>query len=155
MTTKKTIYFVRHGESLFNKRFRETNEKPHDLINPGLTDDGKLQCKELGNKLKNIEFDIAIVSPLLRTQETFRYSKLNCKNIITNELCREYKTNECDFLEGEIIKFEEQKDINERCKLFIDVLHSLSEKMIIVISHADFIFYLSSVIPIKNDSTRI
>lgn len=59
------IYFIRHGETLWNtlKIFQGSSNSP-------LTEKGREQAKKLGKKLKNIEFTNFYSSPLGRTIET-------------------------------------------------------------------------------------
>ncbi|KAK3984521.1 phosphoglycerate mutase-like protein [Cladorrhinum sp. PSN332] len=65
----QTIMMIRHGEALHNTdpRFKETRD-------PGLTEEGKKQCRELRDhlkqKLKDTKVDLIIVSPMRRTLET-------------------------------------------------------------------------------------
>lgn len=59
------IYFIRHGETVWNtlKIFQGSSNSP-------LTEVGKKQAIKLGEKLKNIEFTSFYSSPLGRTIET-------------------------------------------------------------------------------------
>ncbi|KAK4222605.1 phosphoglycerate mutase-like protein 1 [Podospora fimiseda] len=65
----QTIMMIRHGEALHNKdpQFKQSRD-------PGLTEDGKKQCRELRDhlkeKLENTKVDLIIVSPMQRTLET-------------------------------------------------------------------------------------
>jgi broad specificity phosphatase PhoE len=52
------IFLVRHGQ------------KERNLSDPGLTDLGKKQAREVGNFLKDISFDSILTSPFKRTLET-------------------------------------------------------------------------------------
>lgn len=58
------VYIVRHGEVPHNalKLYNNSNED--------LTDKGIMQALELRNKIKDINFDIVICSPLLRAKHT-------------------------------------------------------------------------------------
>jgi len=62
---RKTLYFVRHGESVYNK----ANIIQGD-VDPSLTKFGKDQAKELGVLLKEYEIKCMAVSPLLRAKQT-------------------------------------------------------------------------------------
>lgn len=59
------IYFIRHGETLWNtlKIFQGSSNSP-------LTEKGREQAKRLGEKLKNINFTNFYSSPMGRTIET-------------------------------------------------------------------------------------
>lgn len=65
----KNIYWIRHGESYSN-----TSELNSNIIDPGLTPNGIVQCIELKNKIKSMgldnKIDLIVVSPLERTLET-------------------------------------------------------------------------------------
>ena len=66
------IYFVRHGQTIWNteKRFQGFSDSP-------LTELGIEQTKLLGKKLENIEFDKFYSSPLKRAYDTANYIKGN------------------------------------------------------------------------------
>lgn len=59
------IYFIRHGETVWNtlKIFQGSSNSP-------LTEIGREQAKKLGKRLKNVEFTNFYSSPLGRTIET-------------------------------------------------------------------------------------
>lgn len=59
------IYFIRHGETVWNtlKIFQGSSNSP-------LTEKGRKQAKKLGEKLKNTEFTNFYSSPMGRTIET-------------------------------------------------------------------------------------
>lgn len=68
------IYFVRHGQTIWNveKRFQGLSDSP-------LTELGITQAKLLGEKLKNIKFDKFYSTSLKRTYDTANYIKGNRK----------------------------------------------------------------------------
>lgn len=139
----KEIYYIRHGESYFN-----ANPDKDDCYDCDLTELGKLQCKELGKKLANVEFDYIIISPLLRCLQTFKLSGVLSEKVIVMDECREYKQNKCDFLTGEEIIYETETDIIKRVATFKSILEKYDGKRIAVFTHGDFIFYGTAV---KND----
>jgi probable phosphoglycerate mutase len=59
------LYVIRHGETDFNVqgRYAGSTDVP-------LNDNGFIQAKELAVKLRDIQFDIIISSPLLRARQT-------------------------------------------------------------------------------------
>lgn len=65
MNNTKTVYFLRHGESVANA----TGVRLGDT--PPLTDRGKAQAREAGRRLATLPIERVIVSPYLRTRETF------------------------------------------------------------------------------------
>ncbi|AYV80612.1 MAG: 2,3-bisphosphoglycerate-dependent phosphoglycerate mutase [Harvfovirus sp.] len=134
----KEIYYIRHGESIFN-----ANPDIDDTCGDSLTEKGKLECEELAKKLAHVKFDHVIVSPLLRALQTLKLSKVpHEKAIIINE-CREYKQNKCDFLSDEAIIYETENDIMERITKFKSLLEKYDGR-IAVFTHADFIFYATA-----------
>ena len=66
------IYFVRHGQTVWNveKRFQGLSDSP-------LTELGITQAKLLGEKLKNIKFDKFYSTSLKRANDTANYIKGN------------------------------------------------------------------------------
>ena len=66
------IYFVRHGQTIWNveKRFQGLSDSP-------LTDLGITQAKLLGEKLKDIKFDKFYSTSLKRANDTANYIKGN------------------------------------------------------------------------------
>ena len=68
------IYFVRHGQTIWNveKRFQGLSDSP-------LTELGITQAKLLGEKLKNIKFDKFYSTSLKRAYDTANYIKGNRK----------------------------------------------------------------------------
>lgn len=61
----KTIYLVRHGQTYINRY-----NKMQGWCDTPLTQDGIKGAEEAGEKLKNIDFDIAISSDLKRASDT-------------------------------------------------------------------------------------
>ena len=147
---KIELLLVRHCTSLFN-----TGE---DITSPdvGLSDDGKKHaCTLTGCQ----DASLVICSPLKRCRDTLKLSKLALKaraenNIIYSSLCREHKTDICDFFEGEPILIETEEDILNRIEKFKEWLLQLWHTKYInveqkqpikfmVVTHADFCFYLT------------
>lgn len=61
----KTIYFVRHGQTLLNK-FR----RMQGWVDSPLTEKGESQAAEAGKKLADIHFDLAVSSDMMRAIHT-------------------------------------------------------------------------------------
>ncbi len=81
MAIKKTIYLVRHGESLENIKPVLQSEDP-DLSPLGL-----VQIEQIAKKLSSINLDIIISSPLKRALKTAEaIKKLNSADIETSKL---------------------------------------------------------------------
>ena len=77
------VYIVRHGEVPHNalKQYNATDE---DLTQLGIE-----QAKELRNKIKDINFDIIISSPLIRTKHTADILNINNNKIIYDDRIRD------------------------------------------------------------------
>jgi len=165
---KKTIYWIRHGESLSN-----VSESNYQIVDPSLTLKGLSQCEKLKKYLeinKIIEYiDLIVVSPLNRTLET-------CQNIINKKLhnnikiisldeIREHINYPChkrisieekkkkykfinfdkiynnqDYMYNKFNGNESKKNVISRCEWFIDWLKNRNEKNIMVITHGNFLF---------------
>lgn len=65
---KITFYYIRHGETLFNKRGRIQGTCDSPLSSTGIE-----QAKSAGKALSKVYFDKAFVSPSGRCQETISY----------------------------------------------------------------------------------
>jgi len=79
-TSRKTIYWIRHGESLSN-----TSELNSQIIDPGLTANGISQCENLKRYIESMQIDnsidLVITSSLTRALET-------CSNVFVNLIYR-------------------------------------------------------------------
>lgn len=110
-----TFYIVRHGE---------TNENLNRIIqgqtNSVLNETGKIQAKNIAEKLKNIKFDNVFSSDLLRTKETAEIIALQRKlEVQTTQALRERRWGR---LEGKsidlILEIEElKKKLSEQERL--------------------------------------
>ena len=81
------IYLARHGETELNKK-----KVYYGFTDIALNSNGEAQCQVLKQKLMNVNFDIVITSPLIRT--------VNSAEIITG------------INKDEIHKYEELKELN-------------------------------------------
>lgn len=77
------IYIVRHGEVAHNA-LKQYNNEDEDLNEKGV-----IQAKELRNKIKAIDFDIIISSPLLRAKHTADIINVYNKKIIIEDRIKE------------------------------------------------------------------
>ena len=78
---KKTIYFVRHGQSVDNAL------PVFQSINSPLSEKGMMQAKRIAQRLSIIEFEALIASPVQRAMETAGYiSDITGKNIVFSDL---------------------------------------------------------------------
>lgn len=77
------LYIVRHGEVPHNALKQYNNE------NEDLNENGIRQSNELKEKIKNINYDIIISSPLLRAKHTAQIINVNNKKILINDKLKE------------------------------------------------------------------
>ena len=61
------LFFVRHGQTNYNLRDL-CNDDPNKEVH--LTDLGKKQARKVAEKMRNIKFDLVIISEFPRTKET-------------------------------------------------------------------------------------
>lgn len=163
----KTIYWIRHAESLSN-----ISESNYKIVDPSLTLRGINQCDKLKKYLeinKIIDnIDLIVVSPLNRTLETYQNiidDKLH-NSILTISLdeIREFIDQPChkreeidkknkkykfinfdmiqnnqDYLYKKFNGKESKNNIISRCEWFINWLKNRKEKNIMVITHGNFL----------------
>lgn len=77
------LYIVRHGEVPHNALRQYNNE------NEDLNENGIRQANELKEKIRNINYDIIISSPLLRAKHTAQIINVNNKEILINDKLKE------------------------------------------------------------------
>lgn len=73
------VYIVRHGEVSSNV------EKVYNRVDDNLNENGINQAKNLREKMKAIDYDIIISSPLVRARETSEIINIHDKDIIYDE----------------------------------------------------------------------
>ena len=74
-----TLHIVRHGETDYNKQDRYLGREDLSLNSAGIN-----QAKELAEKVKDLQIDVVISSPLKRTMETSRIIAPNKEIIMDN-----------------------------------------------------------------------
>jgi len=163
----KQIYLIRHAQSEANVAF--DLDSPKNYYDARITSLGKGQALNAKQKLKNIDFDLLVCSPLTRTLQTFSliFPK-PIDNTIILPLARECLEHSCDvgrqpnILKKEFphlnfinlekfwwnnnikigektIKKETTYDLNLRVSKFISWIEKRKEKKIAVVSHGTFI----------------
>lgn len=65
-STSKTLFLIRHGQSLANRDYDESAE----YRDAGLTDQGIAQARALQKELEQLQIELAVVSPLKRALQT-------------------------------------------------------------------------------------
>lgn len=135
-----TVTFLRHAISAFN-------ENGVDLVDCPLSDRGFEQV----DRLELCDFDLILCSPLLRARQT-------CSRYMytTEPLVRERVTDRCDTMAGERFRVEPESDVWLRIATMRTKLIELSERYenILVVSHADFIWYYTSNLVYDGDDGR-
>lgn len=156
------LYFIRHGESEFNKADKWTGSTDSPL-----TELGHEQAKVTGKKLSelSITVDLIISSPLKRARSTAIHiaDAINypVSNIVFNENIIERNFGSLEGRkdlstkavyygdESSIDQFdgaESLADLHKRAALFLEYLNSRPEKTIIVVGHGAFARALRRVI---------
>ena len=77
------VYIVRHGEVLHNALKIYNNE------NEDLNENGVKQAKKLKYKIKDLEFDVIISSPLIRAKHTAEIINVKNKDILIDNRLEE------------------------------------------------------------------
>lgn len=124
------VTFLRHAISIFNEL--KTSEKDCELSQAG-----KRQAADLSGN-----YDLVICSIMTRTKQTLTFSKIRYNELIYSPQCREFMSDICDYLplENETQK-ESKESLKNRAHSFKHMLkEKYSNKNILVVSHADFIF---------------
>ena len=65
-STSKTLFLIRHGQSIANRDYRETIE----YQDAGLTEQGIAQARALQKELEELQLELVVVSPLTRALQT-------------------------------------------------------------------------------------
>ena len=139
------VYIVRHGEVLHN-RLKQYNNQDEDL-----TDNGIMQAIDLRDKIKDLNFDIVISSPMLRTIHTENILTYYDDSIITDERLKE---RDCGDLSGKPIECtnreeywnyytdikygtsENIQDFFKRVYDFLDYLKTTDYKNVLIVAHS-------------------
>ena len=164
---KKEIYLIRHAQSEANAAL--DLDDPTFYYDARITSLGKEQALITHQKLKNIDFDLMLCSPLTRTLETFSliFPK-PIKNTIILPFVREHLDHSCDVgrqpsilkkefphlnfnkvedfwwnnnipIDEKAINWETLDELDKRIKIFKNWIDERSEKKIAVVSHGTFI----------------
>ena len=139
------IYIVRHGQVPHNALKMYSNE------NEDLNEIGIKQAEDLKNRIENLNFDIIISSPLIRTIHTANIININNKKIITDD--RLIERNPGD-LNGKPISYtnrEEYWDFNSKIQYgtsenmrdffnrvfdFLDDLKTKNYESVLIVAHS-------------------
>ena len=139
------VYIVRHGQVPHNA-LNQYNTNDEDL-----TDLGIKQAEELRDKIKDMNFDIIISSPLNRAKHTAEIININNKRIIYDDRIRERS---CGNLSGkplEVTNREEYWNYNTKIKYgtseniklffervynFLDELKTKDYESVLIVAHS-------------------
>ena len=139
------VYIVRHGQVLHNI-LHQYNAKDEDL-----TDIGIEQALEVKEKIKDIDFDIVISSPLIRAKHTAEIITDNSKLLVFDDRIKERN---CGNLSGQSLEVtnreeywnyytdiqygtsENIQDFFKRVYDFLDELKEKDYKKVLIVGHS-------------------
>ena len=139
------IYLVRHGQCDSNVIGR------YNFLDEDKNETGIRQAEELGKKIKDINYDIVISSPMVRALHTAQIINVNNKEIITDERLQERNPGS---LEGKAtsdtdreefwnyytdVKYGTEERIPHLCnriKEFLDELKLKDFKSVLIVAHS-------------------
>lgn len=139
------VYIVRHGQTNSNLA------GVYNLIEEDLNERGIEQAKVLGEKIKNLDYEVIYCSPLKRTVHTANIINFNNKEIIFDERLVERKhgklsgmpwntvdrENHWNYFNNE--KYQDEESVQElfkRVHSFLDELKEKEYKSILVVAHS-------------------
>lgn len=151
-----TYYFLRHGQTIYQKEGRKTNYKPDSPQKLEITEEGRQMVKKSAEELKDKNIDIIFASPYLRTRQSAEIAaEVLGKKYVTYDdrivdinlgifMGRPSQESDVFYKQG-AAKFnnkpeggESWGDILDRIKSFLDELEEkYKDKNILIISHAD------------------
>lgn len=139
------IYIVRHGEVPHNVQKQYNNQ------NEDLTEKGIKQVEELREKLKTINYDIIISSPLIRAKHTAEIINVQEKEIIVDNRLEERNPGSLSGQPLEVTNREEYwnynttiqygsseniKEFVERVYNFLDDLKTKDYESVLIVAHS-------------------
>lgn len=139
------IYLVRHGQVLHNALGQ------YSITDEDLTELGIKQAEELKEKIKNINYDIIISSPLNRAKHTAEIININHQKITYDDRIRERSCGDLSGKPIEVINREEYWNYNstiqygtseniklffERVYNFLDELKAKDYKSVLIVAHS-------------------
>ena len=139
------VYIVRHGQVPHNA-LNQYNTNDEDL-----TDLGIKQAEELRDKIKDMNFDIIISSPLNRAKHTAEIININNKRIIYDDRIRERSCGDLSGKPLEVTNREEYWNYNTKIKYgtseniklffervynFLDELKTKDYERVLIVAHS-------------------
>lgn len=125
------VYIVRHGEVPHNA-LKQYNNQNEDLTKKGIK-----QAEELREKIKTINYDIVICSPLVRAKHTAKIINVKEKEIIIDNRLEERNTGNLSGQPLEVTNREEYWNYNttikygtsENIKSFFDRVYNFLDEL--------------------------
>lgn len=139
------VYIARHGRTSMNAL------QYHSLEDDDLTELGIKQAEELRDKIKNMNFDIIIASPLVRTKHTAKIININNNKVIFDDRSKERDPGNLSGKSRENENREEYwnyytniqygtseniHDFFERVYNFLDELKTKDYKSVLIVTHS-------------------
>ena len=139
------VYLVRHGQCESNVIGR------YNFVDEDINETGIKQAEELREKIKDIDYDIVISSPLVRAFHTAEIINANSKEIITDERLVERKPGSLEGKSVDVTDREEYwnyytdvkygteeriSDLCNRVKEFLDELKTKNYKNALIVAHS-------------------
>ncbi len=139
------VYIVRHGEVLHNALKKYNNE------NEDLNDNGVKQSETLKSKIKDLEYDMIISSPLIRAKHTAEIINVKNKDILIDNRLEERNPGN---LNGKPISYtnreeywnfnskvqygtsENMKEFFKRVYNFLDELKARDYECVLIVAHS-------------------
>jgi broad specificity phosphatase PhoE len=148
----KTLYFIRHAESEFNRTGTWTGGQDIPL-----SKEGRQQAQEAGQKLKGTHFDLILSSPLERAKHTAEYiadaigypkEKIALSNRLVERSFgslegKRDKISETAYADDEsaiddIPEVEKLQSLQDRANSFLNELYKLPYDSILVVGHGAY-----------------
>ena len=125
------VYIIRHGEVPHNA-LKQYNNEDEDLTEKGIK-----QAEELKLKIKNINYDVVICSPLIRAKHTAEIINIEKKEIIIDNRLEERNPGNLSGQSLEVTNREEYWNYNttikygtsENIKLFFDRVYNFLDEL--------------------------
>ena len=140
------LYVIRHGQTNLNKAGKYNGQFDEDINEEGIT-----QAREASNIVKDLDIDLIICSPLLRTRHTCeivnvnkipviyddRLKERNCGILTQQELGEFYKTDYWNYYSTVNIEgLESIPDLFKRVANFLDEIKwKYKDKNILIVAH--------------------
>ena len=139
------IYLVRHGQCDSNVIGR------YNFINEDINATGIKQAEDLRDKIKDINYDIVISSPLLRAKHTAKIINANNKEIIYDDRLQERKHGSLEGKSTDVTDREDYwnyytntkygteeriPDLVKRVTEFLDELKTKDYNSVLIVSHS-------------------